>query len=204
MGLLATIKAKFGSGDKVTVVWSREHHLEQFACVIDHQLNLVRSSANQSWPKPDFDPKPLGNERIYLAMGEKIVPWPTREKPAYDVMDDGTRIEITPERIDEVVENAHKLGRLAAAGETSLGQLLLHLGAGAFIGLVLAFFLMKFLGFTIAHDTTGTSVTITNATTNSTSLPPGAAEALLVPLAVPLHAARHAIRGLWTKEGEDA
>ncbi len=169
MGIWNNIKDKLSGGSYVIVYDSRAHETIAVKCRVDFESKLVRSDAGQSWSLPEFDPTVFGKERVYLALGEKIVPWPTRERPAYDVMDDGTKIEVTPEHIDQIAEHAHQLGRMTGAAGITLTDRLIHLAAGAAIGMVLTFFLLKFINFSTAH-TTGTTVTITNTTSNATTL----------------------------------
>jgi hypothetical protein len=171
MALWTEFKNKLAGGERVTLVWSREHDVELVDCTIDPNLRLVRDKTGRSWPKPDFDPKPSGKERLYLALGEKIVPWPTREKSAYDVLDDGTRIEITPEYLDQLTRDTDTEAWLRGVRGMSLTDRLIHLGAGAAIGMVLTFFLLRLVGFVASKSGgSGTTVTITNATTNATAL----------------------------------
>lgn len=173
MALWTEFKNKLAAGERVTLVWSREHDIELVDCTIDPDLRLVRDKTGRSWPKPEFDPKPSGKDRLYLALGEKIVPWPTREKPAYDVLDDGTKIEITPEYLDQLTRDTDTEAWLRGVRGISLTDRLIHLGAGAAIGMVLTFLLLRLVGF-VASKTGGsaTQVTITNATTEATTLAP--------------------------------
>lgn len=189
MALWTEFKNKLAAGERVTIVWSREHDIELVDCTIDPALKLVRDKAGRSWPKPEFDPKPSGKDRLYLALGEKIVPWPTREKPAYDMLDDGTKIEITPEYLDQLTRDTDTEAWLRGVRGISLMDRLIHLGAGAAIGMVLTFLLLRLVGF-VASRTGGsaTQVTITNATTEATTL----ATAILTS---PLHLA--SLTGAW-------
>ncbi|MEA3200977.1 MAG: hypothetical protein QOE90_2405 [Thermoplasmata archaeon] len=175
MALWSWIKDKLGSGgERVVVIWSRDHHVEFVPCVIDPLLRLVRSGAGQSWPRPSFDPTPDGKATFYLAAGDKIIPWPTREKPAYDVMDDGTRIEITPEYLDQLTRDSDTEAWLRGARGMSVMDRLMHLGAGAALGMVLTFFLLKLVGFVgnKVSSGSGTTVTISNTTANATAVAP--------------------------------
>jgi hypothetical protein len=185
------LKQRMNGGEKVLVVWSREHHVEIVPCMIDHELRLVRSEG-QAWPKPEFDAKPIGKDHAYLALGEKIVPWPTREKPAYDVKDDGTRIEITPEYLDRLTRDTDTEAWLRGVRGITMAERLVHLAAGAAIGMVLTFFMLKLIGFVGAKGgASGTTVTITNATsamTNSTHL-------AMIALPHALHVASFALWG---------
>lgn len=175
---------KLSKKERVTVYEAREHEVVPTPCTVDREMRLVRSKdGTASWPLPEFDPTRIEKERAFLAIGPKLVPWPKKEKPMWDVMDDGTKIEITPEHIDQVAEHAHKLGRLAAVGEMSLMDRIIHLGAGAAIGLVLGFILIKYLGFSIVHGEPGTVVTITN-TTNTTAPGGSLATASMLPIAM--------------------
>lgn len=170
----------FSKKERVLVYEAQEHEVRMTPCTVDREMRLVRSrDGTASWPLPEFDPTRIEKNRAFLAIGAKLVPWPKKEKPTWDAMDDGTKIEITPEHIDQVAEHAHKLGRLAAAGEMSLTDRLMAMGAGAAIGLVLGFILIKYLGFSIVHGNGDTVVTIQNATaTNATSL----ANAAMLPI----------------------
>ncbi len=172
MSIVSKLKEKMNGGEKILVVWSREHHVEIVPCMIDQELRLVRSEAGQSWPKPEFDAKPIGKDEAFLAIGEKIVPWPTREKPAYDVKDDGTKIEITPEYLDRLTRDTDTEAWLRGVRGISMAERLVHLAAGAAIGMVLTFLMLKLIGFVGAKSGggSGTTVTIMNATTNATSL----------------------------------
>jgi hypothetical protein len=170
----------FSRKERVLVFEARAHDVRPTRCVVDRETRLIRSGDGAaSWPLPEFDPTPVGKDAAFVAIGAKIVPWPSKEKPAWDVMDDGTKIEITPEHLDQVAEHAHKLGRLAAVGEMSMTDRIIHMAAGAALGLVLGFILIKYLGFSIVHGNGGTVVTIQNATaTNATSL----ANAAMLPI----------------------
>lgn len=183
MGLWTSIKERMNGGERVIVVWSRDHNVEFVSCIVDVSLKLIRSGDGRSWPKPAFDPTGLGKDVAYLATGEKIIPWPTREKPAYDVLDDGTKIEITPEYLDLLTRDTDTEAWLRGVRGMSVMDRLIHLGAGAAIGMALTFFLLKLIGF-VGSKTggSGTTVTITNATANATTL----ATAMATPF---LHAA---------------
>lgn len=171
MALWTKFKERLNGGDKTLVVWSREHHVEIIVCGIDTQLNLVRSDEGQAWPKPAWDPTPFGKDVAYLALGEKIVPWPTREKPAYDVLDDGTKVEVTPEYLDQLTRDTDTEAWLRGVRGISLMDRLIHLGAGAAIGMVLTFVLLKLIGFVGSKmGGAATTVTITNASANATTL----------------------------------
>lgn len=170
MGLWNTLKGQLSKGERVLVVWSREHVIEVVPCVIDPALRLVRDDeTGRSWPKPEFDPKPLGKDQAFFAIAERIVPWPTREKPQYDVLDNGTKIEVTPEYLDQLARDSDTEAWLRGVRGMSLADRLTHLGAGAAIGMVATYFLLRLVGFTMNHGTSaGTVVTITNATANAT------------------------------------
>lgn len=171
MALWTEFKNRLAGGERVTLVWSREHDVELVECAIDPDLRLLRDKTGRSWPKPDFDPKPSGKERLYLALGEKIVPWPTREKPAYDILDDGTRIEITPEYLDQLTRDTDTEAWLRGVRGISVMDRLIHLGAGAAIGMVLTFLLLRLIGFVASRSGgSATQVTITNATADAATL----------------------------------
>jgi hypothetical protein len=172
MSFLTDLKTKMNGGERVTLVWSREHHIEIVACTIDSALKLVRDGAGRSWPKPEFDPKPAGKDLAYFAIGEKIVPWPTKEKPAYDVDDEGNPIEITPEYLDQLTRDSDTEAWLRGVRGISMWERITHIGLGAAGGMILTFLLLKVIGFVGAHASgSGTTVTITNTTaTNATSV----------------------------------
>lgn len=192
MSLWTEFKNKMNNGEPVTLVWARDHTVEVLPCVIDPALNLVRDGKGRSWPKPSFDPKPAGKEQLYLALGEVIVPWPTREQPSYDVDDEGKRIEITPELLDQLTRDSDTEAWLRGVRGISMWERITHIGLGAAGGMILTFLLIKLIGFASSKTSGGpaTSVTITNASTNATALAP----------AIMLHATHLAtiLHGAWT------
>lgn len=175
MSLWTDFKNKMNNGgEPVTLVWSRDHTVEILPCTIDTALNLVRDGTGRSWPKPSFDPKPAGKERLYLALGEVIVPWPTREQPSYDVDDEGKRVEITPEHLDQLTRDSDVEAWLRGVRGISMWERITHIGLGAAAGMILTFLLLKVIGFAASKTGGGsaTTVTITNTTSNATALAP--------------------------------
>lgn len=157
--------------ETVVVMELRENELFATKCIVDRTQNLLRAAKGTgTWPLPGFDPKPYGRQRVYVASGVNILPWPEKI-PKWDVMANGKIIEVTPEYLDQLVRDSDTEAWLRGVRGMTWADRLVHLAAGAAIGMVLTYFLLKMIGFAGNGAKSGTSVIITNTSAaNATTL----------------------------------
>ncbi|HLE98002.1 MAG TPA: hypothetical protein VI997_11570 [Candidatus Thermoplasmatota archaeon] len=120
--------------------------------LLGHDLELVKvlrrddllEAEGRSWPHHDVEPRRFGRHRVWLAHGVKILPWPTATAPLDDL--DGVKVEITPEYLDRLVRTYDVEAWARGSQGITLMERLLHVGAGAALGMVLFAGLLKLLG----------------------------------------------------------
>lgn len=104
---------------------------------------VVKCVGGKTYADPDGLLK--DNAKLYFAYGPRLVPRPTGPDE-YDVDDHDQRVLITPDYLDRLVRDSDTEAWMRGVRGISLWDRIIHLAAGAGIGLVLAFLLMRFIG----------------------------------------------------------
>lgn len=137
------------------------------------QTRDVIRTAGASWANPGgIQPRRMGLRRVFLAIGPEIIPWPSTDpsveiaattpegaqpgEPSppvvkgdscWDVMDDGSRVRITPEYLDWLLQQADNETWMKGVRGISTWDRIIHLAAGAAAGMVLTVAGLKLLGW---------------------------------------------------------
>lgn len=98
------------------------------------------------WVLTGVKPRRWGTWDAYLAIGPEVIPWPSQDV-LWDVMDDGQRVRVTPEYLDRLVRDADTEAFMRGVRGISTADRLVHLGAGAAIGMVATVIMLKAIGY---------------------------------------------------------